>query len=542
MFISSSEALGQTFDFAIVGSGPAGLTLAFEIERRKPDARILVLEFGGESAETKPNSLDDTIEIQNPKNHHEPYECTNKMFGGTSLTWGGRCVSYDEIDFLPRPVIGEECTWDISIFEDVKRHYAKAAEYLECGAPIFDLNELATKPHERIADKFKEGDVLDSPLERWSAPTRYASRYREQAQASKAISVVCGCLAKGLVKDDKGKTQVEIDGGVIRANKTILAAGAQESTRLLLKSPKVFPYGKLPDSLGRYYQGHISGKIASIKFSGDPKTTDYGFVQDAEGIYVRRRFQLPTSVLQRENLLNTAIWLDNPLYFDPSHRNGTMSFIYLMMITPGLGSKLAPPAIRESVTKGKKSGLGKHIGNILLGAPRSLYEPFTIFLGRYMSKRKLPGVFLYNKSNEYALHFHGEQVPLEDNRMWLSPDGKKLEIEYHYNDVDVDSVIRTHKVLDAWLRKTGSGELRYWYPENELADRIRAGSKDGIHQVGTTRISATPEKGVLDFDMKVWGNDDLYVCSSSAFPTSGQANPTYLLVAFACRLAEHLTK
>ena len=46
-------------------------------------------------------------------------------------------------------------------------------------------------------------------------------------------------------------------------------------------------------------------------------------------------------------------------------------------------------------------------------------------------------------------------------------------------------------------------------------------SRDGIHQSGTTRIADSAERGVLDKDLKVFGTNNLYVCSSSAFPTSG---------------------
>jgi choline dehydrogenase-like flavoprotein len=67
-------------------------------------------------------------------------------------------------------------------------------------------------------------------------------------------------------------------------------------------------------------------------------------------------------------------------------------------------------------------------------------------------------------------------------------------------------------------------------------------SRDGIHQSGTTRISATSEQGVVDANLKVWGTKNIYVVSSSVFPTSSQANPTFLLGAFAARLANHLTK
>jgi choline dehydrogenase-like flavoprotein len=107
-------------------------------------------------------------------------------------------------------------------------------------------------------------------------------------------------------------------------------------------------------------------------------------------------------------------------------------------------------------------------------------------------------------------------------------------------DQDIDSVIRTHQVLDEWLRQCNCGELEYWFAQDELAEAIRSMSIDGLHQVGTTRISETPDNGVVDQNLKVWGTTNLYVCSTSAFPTSSQANPTFLLGVFAVRLAYHL--
>jgi choline dehydrogenase-like flavoprotein len=45
---------------------------------------------------------------------------------------------------------------------------------------------------------------------------------------------------------------------------------------------------------------------------------------------------------------------------------------------------------------------------------------------------------------------------------------------------------------------------------------------------------------VVDANLKVHGLENLYVASSSVFPTTGQANSTLLTVAFAVRLAQHL--
>jgi len=544
MVASAQSLSSRRYDVCIVGTGPAGIPLALELERLKPDWHILVLEFGigGEAT----NELDDTIQIETPLNHHSPYECTNKGLGGSSATWGGRCVTYDDIDFMQRDVIGDHCTWDLGIFEDAKRFYDRASVYLECGEPVFSTHEIPAISKGRISEHFIEGDITDCMLERWSRPTRLGPAYRDAILASSSIELAEGFRADKILCEGAKVIGLEATNRqtkttvTVLADKFVVAAGAQESTRLLLKSPEVFKErGGVPDSLGAYYQGHVSGKICSVRFKGDPKKTDFGFLKDGE-IYVRRRFQLPTSILLRENLLNTVLWLDNPPYYDASHRNGTMSFIYLMMITPVLSKKLAPPAIANSVTHGSVTGVGKHIGNVLRGLPKSVIEPFQIFVKRYFAKRKLPGVFLYNSKNEYALHFHAEQVPAEENRMELLADGSTLSIRYGYLPADVDSVIRTHALLDQWLRQTGAGELVYWYPKEELGEKIVAGSKDGVHQVGTTRMSLKSDDGVVDPDLLVWGTSNLYVCSSSVFPTSGQANPTFLLTAFAARLAQHL--
>ena len=346
-------------------------------------------------------------------------------------------------------------------------------------------------------------------------------------------------MAKLCIRDFSSESEARIT-----ARKIVSAAEAQETTRLLLRNKQVFQkLGGPPDALGKYYQGHVSGKIASVRFYGAPKKTEHGFLRTPDGIYLRRRFQLSTEALLRHNLLNTALWLDNPLYVDPRHRNGAMSFMYLAMITPGLGKRLAPPAIARSITKGKSRR--RAAASLATSSRGACLAPFTrpprIFFLRYCIKRKLPGVFLHSPKNVYALHFHAEQVPVTENRMALGPDGETLNIHYKLMDQDIDSVIRTHRVLDEWLRQCNCGELEYWFPKEEMPEAIRAMSIDGLHQVGTTRISASPELGVVDENLKVWGTSNLYVCSTSAFPTSSQANPTFLLGAFAVRLAHHLS-
>ena len=82
------------YDLCIIGAGPAGIILALEYARAHPGRQVVLIEYGTKQ-QTRTNSLDDSIEINNKQNHHDPYDCTNKGTGGSSATWGGRCVIYD---------------------------------------------------------------------------------------------------------------------------------------------------------------------------------------------------------------------------------------------------------------------------------------------------------------------------------------------------------------------------------------------------------------------------------------------------------------
>jgi hypothetical protein len=548
--MNADKPASVIYDVCVVGAGPAGIIFALDYARLNQHHKILLVEYGGKNAPAT-NSLDESIKIVYPEYHHSPYECTNKGLGGTSATWGGRCVMWDEVDFIDRPLLNGGCTWNIDIFNEIQSYLPATADWFECGRPVFNLNNFSGVRKKRIAEHFTEGVVTDSALERWSMPTRFGERYAKDIADSLNITLLEGFEARDFSKPDaegkvrfltlreaRSKAIFSIEAGCF-----VIAAGGQESTRILLRNTQLFSnLPAVPSALGKYYQGHLSGKIASVKFNGKPFNTDYGFIKDEDGSYARRRFQFSTDYLVSNNQLNMALWLDNPLYHNPGHKNGAMSFMYLAMITPVLGKKLAPPAIAHSITKGKKHSIARHILNVVKGLPVSLTVPAEIFIKRYLPRRKLPGVFLYNSQNYYALHFHSEQIPDENNCMKLAEDGETLIIKYAPAQGDVDSVIKLHDVLDAWLQQCGCGKLEYWYPREKLAEAIMRMSKDGVHQSGTTRIADTPEAGVVNRNLGLWGCKNVFVCSSAVFPTSGQANPTFLLGAFALRLSKYLTE
>jgi choline dehydrogenase-like flavoprotein len=146
----------------------------------------------------------------------------------------------------------------------------------------------------------------------------------------------------------------------------------------------------------------------------------------------------------------------------------------------------------------------------------------------------------------YALQYHAEHAPNPESRITL--DEKKidrlglpqLKINLLFDEADAQSVVQAHDVLDRALRSADKAHLEYWDPPEDRLKNVLKQATDGFHQLGTTRMGMDPKKSVVDRDCRVHGITNLFLASSSVFPTAGHANPTLPATALALRLAQHL--
>jgi choline dehydrogenase-like flavoprotein len=543
-------------DIAIVGAGPAGIVVA--LEAAKHGIKVVLLESGKESFEPGLQQLSAAAEWDHHR--HAPMTmAVRRQVGGTSVIWGGRCVPYDPVDFDTRPIAGS-ASWPVT-YEEMSGYFQRACDWLVCGRNVFNVSGLPHLP-EGIIPGLVDGDVTTSSLERWSLPTNFGKTYARNLQDSLNVRLLTGVTCTEVVcpretSEADHLVARTLAGGElqVKAKAFVIASGGLESTRLLMDSegPNGGQLGNESGHLGRWYMAHLEGVVANVQFSTPPRSTVYGYERDIDGVYVRRRFCFTRNFQLQRELPNVAGWIANPELPDARHRSGQLSFVYLAL-SSRLGPKFAPEAQRLSMTGteipgtpyggAKRSSHLSHIRNVLAEPLATGRFMFDFGAKRFLARhRRAPGFFVYSKSNVYPFEYHGEHLPHPDSRVSLSPEKdelgrRKLNIDLRFSDADVDGIVRAHRHWDEYLRSSGLGSMQYLHPDTHEAVTRRLGG--GFHQIGTTRMAAASSGGVVDKNLTVHGTTNVFVASSSTFVTSGQANSTFMIVAFAVRLADHL--
>jgi choline dehydrogenase-like flavoprotein len=525
-------------DIAVVGAGPSGLALALSLARS--GLEVLVVESGLDGRDPRAQALS-SASSQAPQSHAPMDLATERRLGGASWIWGGRCVDFDPADFEAKPT-WEVPGWPISHAEATSEA-AAAAAFMGVGEPRFD--EAATWT--------TLGGPVTTRVERWCAEPRLARYHRpdilSNPKAKFHLGLTCTAVA---LEPDGGRVaclRVKDQAGTeheVRARHYVLAAGGIGVARLLLASNDVAAQGVGGHSgwLGRGYMGHLKGDIADLALTGLSEA-QVGYRRD-EGCYVRPRITLAAATLREEGLANIAFQPDNPPFADWRHRSGPLSAVALALSTPGLGKALLDGPIRPLLlgVELRRQDIGPHLRNVALDLP-AVAGFVAGFVPRRYGRPRLPGAFLSNPGRRYLLKYSAEHTPIRDSRVVLTDDRdamgvRRVSIHQEIPQQDVESVLRAHQILDADLRRGGLGRLEFHGEPAQMLDSIRRTAADGYHQIGLARMSATPAHGVVDTDCRVHGIANLHLAGTAVLPTSGQANPTYLAVCLALRLARHL--
>ena len=174
MFIPATT-ISQPYDSYVIGSGPAGITLALELA--KANKTVLIFESGTatDARDDMPNAIGYGHFGVRHWNRHSV-----RALGGTSRIWNGQCVTLMERDF-DNPVSG--VSWPISRTELVP-YYRRAVDLLDADPTIVDA-EWPWCP-----------GFVRRPIAR-DKPTRFGLKYVDLLEESQTIHVALGTSVVG---------------------------------------------------------------------------------------------------------------------------------------------------------------------------------------------------------------------------------------------------------------------------------------------------------------------------------------------------------
>ena len=532
-------------DVCIVGGGAAGISLALALSGQ--GLRIVLLE-SGRLREHAPTQALYAGEVADERLHSPADKYRQRRMGGSTATWGGRCVPYDAIDFETRSQVPDS-GWPLSL-EDLRPFYPEANALAEAGRFSYDAEDALGPTVAPMIRGFDSPLVHTSSLERFSCPTNFGRRYARRLQLAPDVKVLLGanCTAVKLAAGGQAVEELEVRtlaGRQFRVavRTAVLATGGLETARLLLASRDVAPagIGNEHDVVGRYYMCHIAGNVGALTLTGVPRDVRHGYEITPEGIYCRRRLAVAASEQRRRGLANAVARLHFPRITDPTHRNGVLSGLFLArrLISYEYGKRL------NDGTPATPALYARHLFNVLADPVDT-----SMFLAHWVTRRtlaarKFPSVILRNRTNRFSLEVHGEQIPHRGSRVTLGDKTDalgmpQLRIDWRYSKDDIESIRRTLDLMAQEFERSGAGRLEYDQDTLE-EDLMRFGAYGG-HHIGTARMGTDVRTSVVDADCRVHSVGNLYVAGSAVFPTSSQANPTLTLIALSLRLGRHLSQ
>jgi choline dehydrogenase-like flavoprotein len=476
-------------DLAIIGGGPAGISLALALA--DAPIRMVMLESGGEHFEPATQSLYEGSQSGIP---YLKLDASRLRFlGGSSNHWGGWCRPLDEIDFQTRswlPYSG----WPFAR-SALEPYFARAQSLVEAGPIIYDDPErwsaalgapIALGKGGVYTTYFQFSKQRDNVL-----PTHFGERYGDDLKRISRLDTILHANVTGLRLAHDSASLDHLDVASLSGNRfkikpkiAVVAAGGIESARLLLASNDVMAngVGNIHDLVGRFFADHpIPGQTATIVLFSGSFAHYYQLIEAAYGTNFRAAFTPRDEFKRRRQVLGSLTTIEGEVQLD----------------------SLGQAAVAETAAA--------------LGISSDDMRAYTLGCGM-------------------------ELAPDPDRRLSLGRDKDalgmpRLRLDMRISDFDFARYRETIVELGRQLLAARTGMIRLLHTTR--AEWLSV-MDWGNHHMGTTRMHTDPRQGVVDANSRVHGVANLYVAGSSVFPTYGASNPTLNMIALTLRLADHI--
>ncbi len=514
----ASETDVYTFDICIVGAGAAGIALAMELIGTPH--KVVVLEAGGFDFDPDVQDIYRGVSVGLP--YADLDTSRLRFFGGTTNHWAGYCSPIWAASFDKQPWVPYS-GWPIGQ-TDISPYYDRARDLLKLeargwdaaggwdpevvadsfGHPPFELDENASEPRAYVIN-----------------PVRIAEVFREDIAQSENLTVFLNANLVEILVNEGANTVTGLDirtlegkKYVFTAKRYVLAAGGIENARLMLSSDSVIAQGvgNQSDNVGRYFSDHLDISAGSI-------------VPADRGIDLQRYTRLPYGRESEAVIVN-----DLTLETQRQHEL-TSGHVRLRPIKDESTGARTLRQARRAVKRDGLGALGEHVGKVL-SAAGDISEDAAAYLwyGQTPLKR-------------IDVQFNLDAAPNPDSRVYLGDETDRLGmrrvvLDWQLSEIDTRTITWMNDWIASRVAVTGLGRFRLEVDPDAVLESVVW----HYHNISTTRMADDPKAGVVDANCKVFGLSNLFVTGSSVFSTCGGGAPTFTIVAFAIRLADHLKK
>jgi choline dehydrogenase-like flavoprotein len=521
-------------DVVVIGSGVAGALTAYRLAAK--GVKVAILEAGPRidraqivKAFTETHKLDlsggfpnekwaprpdwsrpddDFLEQAGPDISRLEYL---KVVGGTTWHWAAVANRMTPVEFRMNTAYGVATDWPLS-YDDIEPFYCEAEHEIgvagdgkaDDGAPRSRPFPMPMIPHS-YSDKVIMKAVKDVGIDFIARPgARNSIAYdgRSQCVGFGTCSPICPSGA-----------QYNASVHVAKAEK--LGARLFENTRadMIVSGP----------------DGGITGIRAVTKDGAEIIARGKIFVLAANGIESPKLLLMGANENMPKGLANTSGRVGRYFYDHPG--------IYCRFVMPqpvyprGPENTMTSYTFRDGAFRKERAGWSMAVYN----RPH-IYDITHELLLAGDEPPQIDQTLRDRAFCQLELDSHMEQLPRESNGIRLnwgkrdSAGQPSIRLEYGFSDYEKAGFAHTRGIMEQMLKALGARKIAISDP---FAHH---------HLMGTTMMGSDPKTSVTDAQCRTHDHKNLFVVSSSVFPTGGCANPTLTIAALALRAAEEIAR
>lgn len=470
------------FDAIIIGSGPSAYIINSKINAKK----ILVIERGDIFEDYQFNKNVKKSILTN-KQYKIKKDSRIYALGGCGNVWGGISSYIEDFEMKSRwsnyknlwPISHKEITQSYKDIDE-KFGFRTKLKLINLKKKNKNLNGLRERKFSAKVDPFKFND-----LENYKNSTILLN-------------------AKVNYIDEKSNKQfviLDYNQKKIYGKKIILCCGGLETNFLILRSIKNKRLKNIKNKniIGKYFMEHPKIEIGYAKIVKKNNFLESLALKRTKNTYLYTGLSINKKVQENKKLLNSYVRFEKFSYID-------------------LKNKI-------------KFEMNKKFLNIKY-----------LVLSKYFCKIAILFLFKIFKKDylieKYKITLFNEMIPQKVNKIsWSNKlKNKQYKVLYKFSKYEFNTIFN----LKNELEKLPGINIKYFFKINRK--NILKNLKDSSHHLGGTIMGNNYKKSFVDKNLKIHGTKNIFICSTSVFPTAGSVNPTMTLAILALRLCNYLNK